>query len=347
MTGRWAYLSDSADACAAALQRLTLTLDTAGTGPQSVALLPDRSSQILGAAAAAMLSLPAADFDPAQPAANSIVVAYDLTKTDQDTVAALRQRTPGQIVFERATCWTSPPRITADISGLLSQTIIPPWAAQPRRLHDGTAGQGPADDRPIQAIAAEIIHATPEQDEGDGSAPPDPDQDLRHFVGNGHGPRRTRTRRRLARRHPRIHPRRRPGTQQPLHLNARPGHHSRPHLRSRSDEHHSGEVPHRVGSAAGDELPVAGWIRGAVPAAAASTGIKRHSRYQLSGWRVPDLRYRRAGHPAGPRLLTGATSIAIPLRSLQQVNRLLGAPETIPEPSSPAGSPLDDRPRLG
>ena len=147
-----------------------------------MALLPDRSSQILGAAAAEMLSLPAADFDPAQPAASSIVVAYDLTKTDQDTVAALRQRTPGQIVFERATCWTSPPRITADISGLLGQTIIPPWAAQPRRLQDGTAGQGPADDRPIQAIAAEIIHATPEQDEGDGSAPPDPDQDLRHFV---------------------------------------------------------------------------------------------------------------------------------------------------------------------
>jgi hypothetical protein len=182
MTGRWAYLSDSTDACAAALQRLTLTLEAAGTGSQSVALLPDRSSQILGAAAAEMLSLPAADFDPARPAASSIVVAYDLTKTDQDTVAALRQRVPGQIVFERATCWTSPPHITADISGLLGQTVIPPWAAQPRRLPDGTAGQGPADDRPIHAIAAEIIHAAPDQDEGDGSAPPDPDQDLRHFV---------------------------------------------------------------------------------------------------------------------------------------------------------------------
>ena len=147
-----------------------------------MALLPDRSSQILGTAAAAMLSLPAADFDPGQPAANSIVVAYDLTKTGQDTVAALRQRAPGQIVFERATCWTDPPLVTADVSGLLGQTTVPPWAAQPRRLQDGTTGQGPADDRPIQAIAAEITHAIPEQDEGDGSAPPDPDQDLRHFV---------------------------------------------------------------------------------------------------------------------------------------------------------------------
>ena len=182
MTGRWAYLSDSADACAAALQRLTLILDAAGTGPQSVALLPDRSSQILGAAAAATLSLPAADFDPGQPAAHSIVVAYDLTKTDPDAVAALRQRAPGQIVFERATCWTDPPRVTADVSGLLGQTIIPPWAAQcaasktapPARARQMTARSRPSPPR----------SSTPHlnRTRGDGSAPPDPDQDLRHFV---------------------------------------------------------------------------------------------------------------------------------------------------------------------
>jgi len=41
-------------------------------------------------------------------AAHSLVVAYDLTKTDPDAVAALRERVPGQILFERATCWTSP-----------------------------------------------------------------------------------------------------------------------------------------------------------------------------------------------------------------------------------------------
>jgi hypothetical protein len=182
MTGRWAYLSDSAATCAAALQRLKLILGAAAIAPQSVALLPDRSSQILGAAAAAMLSLPAADFDPGRPAVNSIVVAYDLTKTDQDTVVALRQRARGQVVFERATCWTDPPHVTADVSGLLGQTIIPPWAAQPRRLQDGTTGQGPADDRPVRTIAAEIAGTTPHSDEGDGSAPPDPDEGLRRFV---------------------------------------------------------------------------------------------------------------------------------------------------------------------
>src|SRR6202044_869751 len=122
----------------------------------AVALLPDRSSRILGAAAAAVLGLPTTDFDPGKPGANCLVVAYDLTRTDPDAVTALRDRAPGQVVFERVTRWTDPPRVTADVSGLLAQTIIPPWAAQLRRLDDGTAGQGPADDRPVQTIAAEI-----------------------------------------------------------------------------------------------------------------------------------------------------------------------------------------------
>ena len=160
MTGRWAYVSDSAASCAAALRRLGLILDAAGTAPQSVALLPDRSSQILGAAAAATLSPAGGGFRPRQPAAHSIVVAYDLTKTDPDAVAALRQRVPGQVVFERATCWTNPPRVTADVSGLLAQTIVPPWAAQPRRLDDGTTGQGPADDRPSRPSPPKSRHHT-------------------------------------------------------------------------------------------------------------------------------------------------------------------------------------------
>ena len=79
-------------------------------------------------------------------------------------------------------CWTDPPRVTADVSGLLGQTVVPPWAARLRRLDDGTPGQGPADDRPIEAAAAEIVPATPEQDEGDGNTPPDPDEGLRGFV---------------------------------------------------------------------------------------------------------------------------------------------------------------------
>jgi hypothetical protein len=182
MAGRWAYVGDFVEGCAAALRRLELILDAAGAAPESVALLPDRSSRIIGAAAAAMLGLAATDFDPGKPAAHSLVVAYDLTETDPSAVTALRERAPGQILFERATCWTDPPRVTADVSGLLGQTVVPPWAAQMRRLEDGTVGQGPADDRLIEAVAAEIVRATPERDEGDGETPPDLDEGLRRFV---------------------------------------------------------------------------------------------------------------------------------------------------------------------
>jgi hypothetical protein len=182
MTGRWAYVSDSAEACAAAVERLRLVLETAGAAPQSVALLPDRSSRIIGMAAATVLDLPVTDFDPGKPAARSLVVAYDLANTDRAAVAALRERAPGQVLFERATCWTSPPLVTADVSGLLHQTVVAPWAAQLRRQEDGTVGPGPVDDSPAEAVAAGIAAAAPERDEGDGSAPPDPDESLRRFV---------------------------------------------------------------------------------------------------------------------------------------------------------------------
>lgn len=48
-------------------------------------------------------SCPRPTSTPSQPAAHSLVVAYDLTNTDPAAVAALRKRAPGQILFERAT----------------------------------------------------------------------------------------------------------------------------------------------------------------------------------------------------------------------------------------------------
>lgn len=72
--------------------------------------------------------------------------------------------------------------MTADISGLLGQSVVPPWAGQIQLLADGTVGPGPADERPIEAIAAEIGGTAPDRDEGDGTAPPDPDEVLRRLV---------------------------------------------------------------------------------------------------------------------------------------------------------------------
>ena len=182
MTGRWPYVSDSTNQCADTLQRLRVILIAADAIPQAVARLPDRSSQILGTAAAAILGVPVSNFNPRQPTPHTLVVGYDLTRSDLDAVTALRQRAPGQVLFERATCWTDPPRVTADVSGLLAQVITPPWDGQLCRLEDGTMGQGPADDRPAEAIAADIAQSVPQRDEGGGSAPSDPEDNLRHFT---------------------------------------------------------------------------------------------------------------------------------------------------------------------
>ena len=190
MTGRWAYISDSAEGCAEALRRLRAILDASGAELQAVTLLPDRSSLILGIAAAELLGLPTQTFDPDKPAGHSLVVAYDLTESDPETVTALRGRAPGQILFERATRWTEPPRVTADVSGLLAQTVVPPWGPRLHQLEDGTLGQGPEDDRPVEVVAAEIVRAEPERDEGDGETPADPDEALLRFaatVGSGAG----------------------------------------------------------------------------------------------------------------------------------------------------------------
>jgi hypothetical protein len=182
MTGRWAYITDSAEGCAEALRRLQLILDASEADLQAVTLLPDRSSLILGIAAAELLGLPTQTFDPDKPAAHTLIVAYDLTEIDPRAVTALRDRAPGQILFERATRWTDPPRVTADVSGLLAQTVVPPWGARLRQLEDGTLGQDPEDERPVEVVAAEIVRAEAEHDEGDGETPADPDEGLRRFV---------------------------------------------------------------------------------------------------------------------------------------------------------------------
>lgn len=178
MTGRFAYTSDSFGECRRTLDRLRLVLDAAGRRPTSVGLLPDRSSRILGLAAARLFGLPAEAFDPGRP--DVLVVAYDLNESDVD---GLWERAEGQVLFERATCWTDPPPVSADVSGLLHQVVKSPWGEQLRVTPDGEAETVPPDGRPEEELAEEIVRAVPEgDDEAADGAPPDPDEALAGFV---------------------------------------------------------------------------------------------------------------------------------------------------------------------
>ncbi|RAJ44632.1 hypothetical protein K353_01208 [Kitasatospora sp. SolWspMP-SS2h] len=180
MTGRWAYLQGGWDDCRLGLERLRVVLDATGRRPAAVALLPDRGSRALGLAAAELLGLPAAPYRPGTP--DTLVVAYDLNELDGEVLSALHERAPGELLYEHATCWTDTPAVSADVCGLLVQRIVAPWEPRTAVDEDGEVTSSPADERPAEELAREILAASAEPDPGDGATPPDPDAALAGFA---------------------------------------------------------------------------------------------------------------------------------------------------------------------
>jgi hypothetical protein len=180
MTGRYAFLNETVEGCRRGLHRLLLTLDAAGRRPTSVALLPDRSSRILGLAAARLLDVPARPWSADDEGA--LVVAYTLADAPPQLLAGLREA-PGQLLFEHATCWTEPPAVAADIATLLAQVVSTPWEAH-RAPVEGGGGwiDVPADERPDAELVQELIAAPLPSTDGDGQTPDDSEEVLRAFV---------------------------------------------------------------------------------------------------------------------------------------------------------------------
>ncbi|GAA4629274.1 hypothetical protein GCM10023196_049320 [Actinoallomurus vinaceus] len=180
MTGRWAYLQDTFDSCRHGLERLRVALTATGRRPSSVALLPDRDSRILGLAAAQVLGVPTQPYRPGTP--DVLVVAYDLDGTDPELRRRLRDRAPGEVLYEHATCWTNPPAVTADVSTLLVRSVVAPWAARMRVTQAHEPERLPADERPAAELADAICTAAGGPDAGDGGTPADPDEVLAAFA---------------------------------------------------------------------------------------------------------------------------------------------------------------------
>ncbi|MET8976443.1 hypothetical protein ABZX85_12595 [Streptomyces sp. NPDC004539] len=185
MTGRYAFLQDTYDQCHRGLSRLVALLEAAEARPASVSLLPDRSSRILGLAAAQLLGLPAVPFEAGRE--NTVVIAYDLNETAEaeqgaEALGALFERAPGQVLHEHASCWTDPPAVTPDSVTLLHESIVAPWGDALRLGEDGEVERGGADTRPEEELAELIVAADPTPDAGDGTAPDDPREGFTEFV---------------------------------------------------------------------------------------------------------------------------------------------------------------------
>ncbi|MEU8527975.1 MULTISPECIES: tetratricopeptide repeat protein [Streptomyces] len=180
MSGRWAYLGDSVELCRHGLHRLGVILAAAGLRPSSVSLLPDRDSEILGRAAALLFGLPAVPYEPSR--ADTLVVAYELGEVEPKLVKTLRTRAPGQVLFEHASRWTDPAPVWADVSALLAQQVMRPWGEHHRYPDGAEPVLVPADTRPAEEIAAEIVPASAAPPSGDGFTPADPDERLAEFA---------------------------------------------------------------------------------------------------------------------------------------------------------------------
>jgi hypothetical protein len=167
MNGRYAWLQASTESVRHGLHRVRVALEAAGHRPSSVGLLPDRSSTILGLAAAQVLDLPARPYVPRTP--GCLVVAFDLAYVVEPALEALGDRAPGEVLVEYASCWTYPPVVSADLTGLLVQSIRAPWDERMVFAQDGRQ-ELPADDRDVEAIAADLAvaeHTADGDEDGD------------------------------------------------------------------------------------------------------------------------------------------------------------------------------------
>ena len=82
------------------------------------------------------------------------------------------------VLVEHASCWTGPPPIAADVTGLLHQSIVEPWGERLMAPPGGQPYRVPPDDRPEEALAAEIVAAGPTEE----VAPGDTEADLLSFA---------------------------------------------------------------------------------------------------------------------------------------------------------------------
>jgi hypothetical protein len=158
MNGRYGFIQDTPELCAATLTRLRAVLPPVS----AVCLLPDRSSRILGLAAARLLDLPARPWSSAVDGAGvagSVVVAYDLSEVEPAILAALRDRAPGSVLVEHASCWTEPPAVAADVVGFLHQYVVAPWGKRLVARPGEEARWTDPDRRPEEEVAAEIVAA--------------------------------------------------------------------------------------------------------------------------------------------------------------------------------------------
>jgi hypothetical protein len=155
MHGRYAWLADSLPRVATGLDRLARLI--APLRLPCVYAPPGRDHEIIALAAGARLGLPVAPWPAVGVPAPGLIVLYDLAGLPDSEVARLVQRRPDQVVFAHASPWTADSPLAPDVTTLLYQTLVAPWAAHTIvDPHTGAISEAAADDRAAPDIAGEL-----------------------------------------------------------------------------------------------------------------------------------------------------------------------------------------------
>ena len=161
MHGRSGLVQDSYHRCHSGILRLVEVMAALDLHFDRIFAAADRDSQILAAAASRLLELPLDTLTA--HSGPGLRIAYDLRTVDRASFAALSAHAPGQLFYAHSACWTDPPPFAPDVLDHLYQSQLTPWGARRSVDAAGNAVEIPADERPVEEIAGDIVHAGEDQ----------------------------------------------------------------------------------------------------------------------------------------------------------------------------------------
>ena len=140
MHGRYAWLADSLPRIATGIAALEPLLEALAV--PCIYAVPGRDHEILATALSLRTGLPLAPWPAVGVPAPGLVVAYDLASIPSNHAAQLVNRRADQVLFVHATPWTTDCPVAADVTTLLYQILVAPWAETP--------------DAPVELLAAAV-----------------------------------------------------------------------------------------------------------------------------------------------------------------------------------------------
>jgi hypothetical protein len=170
MSGRYAFVADSAELCLEGVRAVELVLRAWDQVPQRVWAFPDPRSQALAHAAAVLLGAEVGTWSPDVVSEPGLVVAYDLAHAPAALLQPLREKRPGQVLWQHAARWTSRQPIAPDLCTFVYQFLRDPWAAHEGLSEAGVQVRVVADDASPEERARTILACDLPEDAARGKA---------------------------------------------------------------------------------------------------------------------------------------------------------------------------------